>query len=124
MPNAQAECPKPTTLHLTLPSRPNYCAAAELDAEHLPRRVHLALQLALRSPNLVPHALERYSFAAATFCKWARAVDACARSAHTLAPTWAGLKDSYLDRDASTAREATLANELKEEEERRRSLRR
>ena len=110
--------------HHALALTPNGCAAAELDAEHLPRRVHLALQLALRSPNLVPSALERYSYAASTFCKWVRAVDRCARSAHTLAPTWKGLQDSYLDRDASTAREATLAAELKEEEGRRRALRR
>ena len=33
-------------------------------------------------------------------------------------------RGQYLDRDAGTAREATLANELKQEEERRRSLRR
>ena len=34
---------------------------AELDAEHLPSGMHEVLQHALQSPNLAPHALERYS---------------------------------------------------------------
>ena len=51
---------------------------AELDAEHLPAGMHEVLQLALQSPNLAPHALERYSRAAAALCGWVRALDWCA----------------------------------------------
>ena len=55
------------------------------------------LQLALQSPNLAPHALERYSRAAAALCGWVRAVDWCACCAAALAPTRAALPDTYAD---------------------------
>ena len=97
---------------------------AELDAEHLPPGMHATLQLALQSPNLAPHALERYSRAASALCGWARAVDWCACCAAALAPTRAALPDTYADQAAGEALGAVLARELAEERERLQSLRR
>ena len=61
-------------------------------------------QLMLQSPNLVPAAFERYAHAAAVLCRWVRAVDAVARSAYVLGPTWAGLEDTYVDKATSEAK--------------------